>query len=311
VGAQVRTVAVRLEESVLLRLVYRAYGGQNMKNRPPFFSKQLGLQSFVHAAAAAGDQSEIVFVNDGPMPADILELMRPHGRIIELPSVGMRRSYLFGLQLPQHMGWADNDVVWYSEDDYLYRPEAFTRLIAAAEALPEVDYFALYGGYSRESAAENLVHQPRNWWAPPPATVDGQEWRRLLSTASTFGGRAKALREDLGIFRFCMVPHKTMYRDHDTAVSIQGFEPHPYGPLLRQLVGLDGGSVKDRVRNAGLAPFLLATNLRSHRRPSRRRLYLSANPCLAAHMEIGQLPPGVDWDQVARDVQNLDRGAWT
>ncbi|HEY6798304.1 MAG TPA: glycosyltransferase [Kineosporiaceae bacterium] len=290
----------------MLHLVYRAYGGQNMKNRPSFFSKKLGLQSFLRAAAETRDQSEIIFVNDGPMPDDLLELMRPHGRIIQLPGVGMRRSYVFSLQMPQRLNWADGDVVWYSEDDYLYRPEAFTRLIAAAEAMPEVDYFALYGGYSPEEADPDGPPEPRNWWAPSPAMVDGQEWRRLLSTASTFGGRAKALREDYRIFRFCMIPHKTMYRDHDTAVAIQGFEPHHYGPLLRQLAGLEGESAKERVRNASLAPFLLATNLRSHRRPSRRRLYLAAKPCLAAHMEIGQLSPGADWEQVARDIQNLD-----
>jgi hypothetical protein len=290
----------------VLRLVYRAYGGQNLKNRPPFFSKKLGLQSFLHAAAQAGSEAEVLFVNDGPMPEDLLELMRPHGKIMDLPKVGMRRSYVFGLQLPQHLNWPDDDVVWYSEDDYLYRPDAFVRLLQAAKAMPDVDYFALYGGYSPENANDD-VHQPRNWWAPPPVTVDGQEWRRLLSTASTFGGRAQALREDYGVFRWCMVPHKTMYRDHDTAVSIQGFEPHPYGSVLRQLVGLDGGSVKERVRDASLAPFLLATNLRSHRRPSRRRLYMSANPCLAAHMELGQLPPGVDWAQVAHEIDQLDQ----
>jgi hypothetical protein len=298
---------VHLEESVLLRLVYRAYGGQNMKNRPPFFSKKLGLQSFLQAATETGDQSEILFVNDGPMPEELLELMRPHGKILQLPGVGMRRSYVFGLQLPQRMNWPDDDVVWYSEDDYLYRPDAFTRLLAAAKAMPQAEYFALYGGFSPESAPEEGLHFPRQWSAPPPVTVDGQEWRRLISTASTFGGRAKALREDYGIFRFCMVPHRTMYRDHDTAVSIQGFEPHAYGPLLRQLAGLGGGSLNDRLRGAWLAPFLLATNVRSHRRPSRRRLYLAADPCLAAHMEIGQLPPGIDWDQVAQEIQRLDR----
>jgi hypothetical protein len=293
----------------MLRLVYRSYGGENWKNRPPFYSKRLALASFLRALEALvavqeiSSDVEVLFVNDGPVPDELADLMRPAGKILQLPGVGMRRSYSFGVRLPELRGWADDDLVWYSEDDYLYHPDAFVRLVGAAEALPEADYFALYGLRPEELPPGLAPRLPRGWTPEPGTVVAGQQWRPLLSTASTFGARAGALKRDAGIFRFCMVPHRSMYRDHDTCVVVQGYEPHGYAEQLRNLAFLAPGSVRERVRGAWLAPFLLATNLRSHRRRDNRRLYLAARPCLAAHLEIGQLPPNRDWEQVAKDVE--------
>ncbi|HEY6798034.1 MAG TPA: glycosyltransferase [Kineosporiaceae bacterium] len=287
----------------MLRLVYRSYAGENWKNRPAFYTKRLALLSFARAVEASGAELEVLFINDGPVPDEILEIQRPLGRVIELPRVGMRRSYLQGLRAPSALGWADDDLVWYSEDDYLYRPDAFTHLVAAAKALPEADYFALYGvAYGRQPEGE-VPPRPRGWQPSVAGTVDGVRWERILSTASSFGGRAGAFKADFGIFKFCTVPHRTMYRDHDTCVVVQGFEPHPYGELLRGLVSADGRSAKRWARDASLLPFLVATNVRAHRRLANRRLFVAAVPNLVTHLEADKLAPGTRWDQVALDVE--------
>lgn len=293
----------------MLRLVYRSYGGENWKNRPHWYSKRLCLVSFLRAVQQAqgdGVDLEVVFVNDGPVPDDLLDLMRPVGRVLELPKVGMRRSYLFGLQLPQRLGWAAEDVVWFSEDDYLYCADAFVHLARAAKAMPEVSYFALYGTPHSERPEGRRAITPRGWSDDLEVVVEGRRWKRLLSIASTFGGRAGAVTADLPVFKFCMAPHKNMYRDHDTCVVMQGYEPHSYGDQLRKLALLGGGSVKDRVRDGALAPFLIATNLRSHRRADNRRIYMTTTPNLATHAEDGQFPAGVDWLALATDVHAWD-----
>ena len=66
-----------------------------------------------------------------------------------------------------------------------------------------------------------------------------------------------------------------------------------------EATGRTSGPPARRLRAAALAPFLLATNLRSHRRASRRRLLLASDPCLATHMEAGWLAPATDWRAVA------------
>jgi hypothetical protein len=100
-----------------------------------------------------------------------------------------------------------------------------------------------------------------------------------------------------------MVPHKNMFRDHDTCVVLQGFEPHQYRTLGRSLVALQGRTPKEWVRDAGLLPFLVATNLRAHRRPPNRRLFVAAVPNLATHLEDDKLADGTDWAAVAADVE--------
>jgi glycosyltransferase involved in cell wall biosynthesis len=285
-----------------LRIVCRSYGGENTKNRPAYYSKLLALHSLLRAAAAA--DAEIVFLNDGPVPADRLDLMREAGEIHTLPGVGMRRSYTTALRLPSERGWPDEDLVWFSEDDYLYTPDAFVRLLAAAGQLP-ADYFALYAGTDDMPVAPGIEEMPtpKGWDPGAPLDVDGQRWQRTMSTASTFGARVGALRTDLPIFLQALLPHRNMLRDHDTCVVYQGYEPHHWSRLGRDAIGRSGGSARDRLREAVLVPFKAALNLRSHRLPAHRRTLLAAVPNLATHLEVEQLSPGRDWEQVAEDTR--------
>ncbi|MGY1716352.1 hypothetical protein ACI78R_17960 [Geodermatophilus sp. SYSU D01106] len=288
-----------------VRALFRSYGGENLKDRPEYYSKLSCLLSFLRAAEAAG--VEPVFLNDGPIPEDRLRVMQSAGEVVELPGVGMRQSYLAGLRLVTDGRWSGDDVAWMSEDDYLYSPEALVRLGQVADAVPEAEYFALYGSTPAHPATEGQVPDdgPRGWRDLAPWEVDGQAWVRIRSTASTFGARIGALTDDLGVFRLCMAPHRHMYRDHDTCLVYQGFEPYTYGELARAAAGLTPGSVRDRIRGMWLSPFLLATNLRAHRRADRRRILVAADPNLASHMEDALMAPGVDWRAVHEET-----GAW-
>jgi hypothetical protein len=288
--------------------VYRSYGGENMKDRPAYYSKLSCLLSFLRAADEAGVRP--LFLNDGPVPADKLELMHSAGDVLELPGLGMRGSYWSALTVATDGRWGAGDVVVFSEDDYLYRPESLVRLSAAADAIPAADYFALYADTPAHRTYRDhpLPEGPRGWQDPPPWDVDGQPWVRVRSTTSSFAARVGPLRQDLGIFRFCMFPHRTMLRDHDTCLLYQGFEPHSYTGLARAAVGLAGGTPRERLRAAVLSPVLFATNLRAHRRAARRRLLVAADPNLATHMESALLAPATDWSSVADETRRWATG---
>ncbi len=289
-----------------IRVVYRSHGGENAKDRPDYYSKRLGLLSFLRATE--GMDLDVVYVNDGPIPDDRLRLMTATGQTVELPGVGMRGSYRTALRVATSGRWSREDVVWFSEDDYLYHGDAFRRLQQAVDTLDEAEYFALYASTPAHPVEEGPVHRPSGWRDLPPWQVGDQAWVRIYSTTSSFGARIGALHQDMGIFRFCMVPHVRMLRDHDTCLLLQGFEPHSYTGLARAVVGLGNGdgsgdaSGRARARAAALAPFLLASNLRAHRRPSRRRMFLAAEPNLATHMETGLSATGRDWPEVARET---------
>ncbi|MDN5747700.1 MAG: hypothetical protein L0H64_04175 [Pseudonocardia sp.] len=287
-----------------LRIVYRSYGGDNEKDRPAYYGKLLALRSLLRAADAVG--CEIVFLNDGPVSETVLDLMRGRGEIVELPGLGLFGSRMTALRLPLERGWADDDVVYFCEDDYLHTADALVHLKAATERLA-ADYFALYGTLPAERTAGRVSDpshvQPRGW-RPGEARVGDQEWVRVLGTTSTFGVRVAALRADLSFVRQARIPHRNMYRDWDVSLAYQGFEPYCWAGLLRDLVlRTPAGSLGGRVRSAVLAPFKMGMNLRSHRRARHRRVLMAASPNLATHLETEFLATGRDWEQVARETR--------
>jgi hypothetical protein len=294
---------------VSLHLVYRSYGGENKKNRPAYYSKLLAVASFLRAAE--GVEAEIVFINDGPLPQERLQLMVSYGEVVTLGGVGMRRSYRYALQEPRRRNWAGRDVVYFGEDDYLYRPDAFSKLEAAAEAIPSADYLALYGSTPERPVQDRLKHQalyPKNWRQLPATTVNGQAWTNIISTASTFGARVGALDEDLTIFMQCMLPYRHRLMDHETCVVYQGYQPFEWRALAANLFLKGHEPLNVRGKRAFAAPFHAALNLRARRRSDRRRLLYAADPNLATHLELSWLSPDVDWEDVALQTASWARG---
>lgn len=285
-------------------IIYRSYGGENKKSRPEYYNKVLCLHSLLRAVESVPD-ARLIFLNNGPIPDDRLQIMESAGEIVWLDSIGMRGSYRAALRL----AWSpppgeEEEIVWFSEDDYLYRPNALSALNAAA-ALP-ADYFALYG-----STAGNWVTQdhntgwtPKGWAEVGPLEAEGVEWWRTVSTTSSFGARRGVLREDREIWLQGMLPHRRSLRDHDTCVVLQGYEPHTWGTVTKELLLRGDGDLKARLKDAAIAPFKGALNVRSHRRTERRRVMIAPRPNLACHIEDGSIAPGYDWEALARDTED-------
>jgi hypothetical protein len=276
---------------VELKVVYRSYSGDNRKDRPAYYDKTTTLLSFLRAVKRV--DAEVVFMNDGDIPPERLRLMQKYGETIRLPYVGMRHSYIAGLRLARQRRWPDRALVWFSEDDYLYRPESFQVLGMAAAAIP-ADYFGLCGSTSPS-------WRPAGWQPSGPYSVDGQRWVRSVSVTSTFGGRAGTVAADMSIFLQCLLPHRRSYRDHDTCVVYQGYQPHHWRQLFTDMTLQASGTGRERLRLAALAPFKAGLNIRSRRLRSNRRVLVVADPNLACHMEVENLSPGTDWAEVAKD----------
>ena len=268
-----------------LHVVYRSHGGENSKGRPDWYSKLVGLRSFCRAVERARDQRpaadvEVVFLNDGPIPADRLELMGVWGDPVTIDGGSNRRSYLQGLSLARRRGWAAGDVVLLAEDDYLWRPEALVALVDAVTdpALAHADYFAPYGDDVEDEG------QPVGW-------------RTVVSTTSTFAVRVGALREDERLLVLCALSGGDF--DYTSCLTLQG-RPR-FGPrqLLEHHAPAPGTPPwRAGARRVYLTAVRAAVDLRSVRRPSRRRTLVGAAPALATHMELGWIVPG-PWERIA------------
>src|SRR5664279_136718 len=127
-----------------LHVVYRSCAAENRKGRPSFYSKRLALLSLLRAATSVRSVVDLLFVNDGTIPSERLALMRSCGDVMTGTSMGVRGSYRQALAAARSRGWSGHDLVWFSEDDYLYRASALADLTEASLIWPRADYFALY-----------------------------------------------------------------------------------------------------------------------------------------------------------------------
>lgn len=287
-----------------LHLVYRSYGGENLKHRPAYYSKLLTLTSFVRAAAAVPD-ADVVFVNDGPIPAERQRVMADRGRIVSMgdSAQGLRASYRFALDLPDGEQWPDDDVVFYVEDDYLFTEVAMVALAEAAEQLEDASYFALYGerpDYA-DPVARTYFGVPDGWHPQPQRRIGDRVWFNLSSTTSTFAARVGALRADTDIFLQCMKPFRKRFLDHETCIIYQGGIPYRGWDLVRGIAGDFEPSARGVVRAAVLVPYRFILNRRAAQQTTPHYLY-ALTPNAATHLEHPVISPDRDWEAVADEV---------
>lgn len=291
-----------------LHVVYRSYGGENSKGRPPYYSKLLALQSLLRAVSEAGQPIELIFVNDGPIPADRLTLMHSWGEVVPLPGIGSRRSLLRALHLPARRRWAARDVVWFCEDDYLYLPDAMSQLVHAAAALPAADYLALYATIGNRTPEGGVVpdwlHVPSDLPAIEPVSVDGRAWRGALATTSTFGARVDAVGEDRWIFDLSVATATAW--DYTACLAYQGQLPFRWSRLAADPRPGDPSALQ-RAKILAAVPARAGINVLSVRQRRRRRLSMTADPAVCTHLESAHLAAGSDWAAVASETAQWAR----
>jgi len=273
-------------------VIYRSTGRENRKRRPSFYSKLACLASFLRAFERCSD-SEVIFLNDGEIPSERLAAMKAMGEVVairqapepEKQSIGFRlyRSNMSALQLVDERMWPGSDLVYFAEDDYLYLPEAFDRLIEAAALLRQASYLAFY--------ASILWNRSYGYW------VNDELWQTAEGTTSTFGARIDALRADRLIHRLAF---KVGF-DTDVSLAYQGIAPFRWSHIFGELLYGAPGNRRPflaRVRsNCGKA----LVNLLAARAALRPHLLVAPYRPLATHVELPYLATGVDWEAVARE----------
>lgn len=194
------TISMSSTTEPRLYIIYRSTGGDNRKNRPPYYSKMLCLRSFLAAAARVRDRATITFMNDGPMPEDRLAIMRAWGTVESLPGLGNSPSYRKALEMA--VALPADALVYFAEDDYLYRPEAFEKILAAFDTLPNVDYITPFDHLDRYIRRDDSRRGYSRVYV-----AGGIHWRTVESSCMTFGARVRRMRSDAWIHRLGTVPN--------------------------------------------------------------------------------------------------------
>ena len=275
---------------------YRVTPTGNGKPRPEWFSRPRALRSFLQACAGAGVPVDVVFVADGGVPDALARLVADSGPVLPVRGGSAARSFRRLLDVASAREAAARErgdaLVWFAEDDYLYRPEALGEVVTAARALPRAD---LFGVYTPDNADWHRRHasQPGRRPAPEEFDVGGRAWRRAWDSTSTFGLRAAALREEAWLLRLCSRAGGPW--DHACVTAVQGVRPYPLAALHRDLFLRLSRASAGRVVSRPLlrAAVDLAATLR------RPRTWVAPVVDLATHAEPGYLAPGTDWARVA------------
>lgn len=177
--------------------IYRLYPGDNLKGRPKFYSKDLALQSFIAAYATVECEKKLAVVVDAlELPEKFRHAIAPYAEhTIYLGGIGNSKSYLKVLELIETA--EGSEYFYISEDDYLYRRNAFSCFYDALTTIPGIDYVTLYDHPDRYRRSDN-----RTCFGGERIFVSADcHWRTVESTCMTFGGRLRSLKKDLGIHR--------------------------------------------------------------------------------------------------------------
>jgi hypothetical protein len=277
---------------VRLHCVYRSTAFENNKRRPPYYSKDTALASFTQSLSRCQAVGDLVFLNDGPsLPPARLSRMHEAGEVIELSALGNGGSYRCALSLLETRSWAPDDIVYFAEDDYLYRPEAFAELVEAATVIDSASFFTLYDhtDYYTEPLQRTFqrFHRKRSW------RVGAIDWRAARTTTMSFGARVGDMRAQSWIhFLGTTDVHPSDAYIWDASQSAVG----------RILIPIFFRCLNRR--------DTVTVNLKRCRRmvidynAQRRRLLLVApRVSLATHMQEPFLAPNVDWAREAESAQ--------
>ena len=277
-----------------LTAYYRSTPAGNGKPRPPWFSKRLALRSFLRAVEQAGPGVTVVHVADGGVPDELADLVAVSGEVVPVRGGSAPRSFrrLLDVALARERG---EGLAWFAEDDYLYDPCALAAVLAAADAVPQADYFGLYAPEDGDWYARS-PSQPGRRGAPASYDVQGRRWRRAWDSTSTFGLRAQALREDAALLRLCSRCGGPW--DNTCVAVVQGVAPYPLRHLHADLFLRLSRASAERVVTRPL--LRAAADLAATRR---RRTWIGPEVDLATHCELGHLSSGTDWAALANTMR--------
>jgi len=125
------------------------------------------------------------------MLGEILGILQPAcARVINLDSAGNKPSFQHQLDLALE---SEHGTIYFAEDDYLYRPEAFLEISALAEAPVFWTHYDHPDRYIRSDNRDNNSPRVFVW--------DNWHWRTAESTCMTFGGPKHLFVETQDILR--------------------------------------------------------------------------------------------------------------
>lgn len=199
--------------------------------------------------------------------------------LLPLPGAGNRKT--FGKQIDILLGQTDSEFVYFAEDDYLYLPGQFARMI---EFLRDNDDVHFITPYDHPDCYRLEIHREPKWLR---VGVE-HHWRTAASTCLTFLTRKDTLRRTQRIFRsYCR-------RNGDCALWLSLTKRSIFNPILFARFASQDAKFAKIIAKAwyyGWSQILFG---------KQRRLWVPV-PAVATHLDNAGLSPTVPWRALLRE----------
>jgi hypothetical protein len=261
-----------------IKVFYRIHFGKDNKNRPGFYSKEVCFKSFLQSYLDSNLKEYTEFgvfidnfekdVSKEPLFNNIIQPLQKEGllKVEFLEEIGNSESYLYCLE--ESIENNDDTTIFFVEDDYIWKNEAFSTLVQSFPLL-KCDYLTPYDHPVRYDPAfvggSDIPH-----WYNYIHVSNGYHFRSQESTCMTFLSSAKILKED----RFL---HKHFTKGRNC--------PHDRD-IFRTLQCLEN---KDNLEII------------------KERLLLGPMPSIATHCNKSYLAPNVDWYNLTKQMNLNER----
>jgi hypothetical protein len=199
--------------------------------------------------------------------------------LLSLPGVGNLAT--FGKQMDLLLEQEASDLVYFAEDDYLYLPNQFPKMVEYLRDHDDVDFVS---PYDHPDCYTLEIHRNPKW----VRVYAGHHWRTAASTCLTFLTRKETLRQSETVFRtYCQ-------RNHDCSMWLS---------LTKKSVFSPGRFSRFLFREPAWAKMMARAWLRGWPQilfGKRMGLWIPI-PGMATHLDLQRLSPGVDWRRLMED----------
>lgn len=148
------------------------------KKRPDWFSHENCCNNFMHTLTLNKELYDISILFDGDISAHFLkDFNHPKATITQINGGTGAKSYLSMIEFVEKQNYADDDIIYFVEDDYLHVPGWADVLLHVFNTV-DVDFVSLYDHPDKyfspmyQNLQSTLIFDGKTHWRSTPSTCD-------------------------------------------------------------------------------------------------------------------------------------------